>query len=154
MTFYVFSLFCALTLPLRKYSCMKSIWERRLNSQTVWYCLARMDFVFLTLYRRMFSFSLNSSECAEDLIERRKEKENFYHIVYAEKKECSISLTTPIVVLMTEQIGNKSENLPRIWIEVIRIPTDNSCRKIQRRTNSNKTDKMKLLKTFVASLWK
>ena len=111
-----------------------------------------MDFVFLTLYRRMFSFSLNSSECAEDLIERRMEKENFYQIVYAEKKECSISLTTPIFVLMTEQIGNKSENLPRIPIKVIRIPTDNSCREIQRRTNSNKTDKMKLLKTFVESL--
>ena len=100
----------------------------------------------------MFSFSINSTECAEDLIERRMVKENVYQIVYAEKKECSISPPTPLVVLMTEHIGNKSENLPRMPIEVIKIPTDNSCREIQRRTNSDKTDKMKLLKTFVASL--
>ena len=54
---------------------------------------------------------------------------------------------------MTEQIINKSENLPRKQMEKIIISSDNkSCKETEGRTNSDKTDKMKLLKPFVASL--
>ena len=80
-------------------------------------------------YTKMFPFSTNSSKGLEDLIERRMGKQNAYNIVHEEKNDFSISPPTPLVVLMSEQNINKSENLPRKQREKIRIPTDNrSCR--------------------------
>ena len=102
----------------------------------------------------MFSFSANSCECIEDLIEKLG-NQNVYQIVYAAKnvEDCTISATIPLVVLVTEVIETKSKNSPGTPMEMIRIPTDNKMdREKNKRTHSDENDKRKLLKTFVSSL--
>ena len=94
-----------------------------------------MDVLFHKLYTKIFAFSTKSSEGLEDLIPRRKGKQNVYQIVYTEKNDFSISPPTPIIVLMTEQIRNGSENLPRKKIEVITIPIRSE--KLQRNTKKS-----------------